>query len=105
MRKRTDDEFSMSTEKSQSPGPPFFGETLQASFLTGTVDHRIGIFLSPLNTNDRFYFSLTNYISNVTAICESPNGTLTVLKAFMLYPCILDIKLKLDPDIYFRSEN
>ena len=32
-------------------------ETRQASFPTGTVDPRVGIFLSPLNTNDGFYLS------------------------------------------------
>ena len=33
-------------------------ETRQASFPTGTVGPRVGIFLSPLNTNDGFYLSL-----------------------------------------------
>ena len=32
-------------------------ETRQASFPTGTVSPQVGIFLSPLNTNDGFYFS------------------------------------------------
>ena len=32
-------------------------ETRQASFPTGTVGPRVGIFLSPLNTNDEFYLS------------------------------------------------
>ena len=32
-------------------------ETQQASFPTGTVGPQIGIFLSPLNTNDGFYSS------------------------------------------------
>ena len=32
-------------------------ETWQASFPTGTVGIRVGIFLSPLNTNDGFYLS------------------------------------------------
>ena len=32
-------------------------ETRQASFPTGMVGPRVGIFLSPLNTNDGFYFS------------------------------------------------
>ena len=34
-------------------------ETRQASFPTGTVGPRVGIFLSPLNTNDGFYLSHT----------------------------------------------
>ena len=32
-------------------------ETWQASFPTRTVGARVGIFLSPLNTNERFYLS------------------------------------------------
>ena len=32
-------------------------ENRQASFPTGTVGPRVGIFLSPLNTNDGFYLS------------------------------------------------
>ena len=32
-------------------------ETRQASFPTGTMGPRVGIFLSPLNTNDGFYLS------------------------------------------------
>ena len=32
-------------------------ETRQASFPTGTVGPPVGIFLSPLNTNDEFYLS------------------------------------------------
>ena len=35
----------------------FQRETRQALFTTGMVDPRAGIFLSPLNTNDRFYLS------------------------------------------------
>ena len=34
-------------------------ETRQASFPTGTVGPRVGIFLSPRNTNDGFYLSHT----------------------------------------------
>ena len=34
----------------------------QASFPTGTVGPRVGIFLSPLNTNDGFYFSYPCYL-------------------------------------------
>ena len=37
---------------------PTLGSTVPvASFPTGTVDPRVGIFLSPLNTNDGFYLS------------------------------------------------
>ena len=39
-------------EKSQPLGP-----TQHASFPTGTMDPRVGIFLSLLNTNDGYYFS------------------------------------------------
>ena len=48
---------SVGTEKSQPEGPPFQWETRLASFPTGTVGPRVGIFLEPLNTNDRFFFS------------------------------------------------
>ena len=34
-------------------------ETRQASFPTGTVGPQVGIFMSPLNTNDGFYLSHT----------------------------------------------
>ena len=57
MRKRIDHWCSVVPEKSQSSGPPFRGETRQASLPTGTVGPRVGIFLSPLNTNDGFYLS------------------------------------------------
>ena len=46
---------SVSTRKSQPKDPPFQWETQQASFPTGMVDPRVGIFLSTLNTNDGFY--------------------------------------------------
>ena len=57
VRKRIDHWCSVSTGKSQPSGPPFQWETRQASFPTETVDPRVGIFLSPLNTNDGFYLS------------------------------------------------
>ena len=59
MRKRMDHWCSVVSEKSQPSGPPFQWETRQASFPTGTVGPRVGIFLSPLNTNDGFYLSHT----------------------------------------------
>ena len=61
MRKRIDHWCSVVPEKSQTSGPPFSGkpgwETWQASFSTGAVGHRFGIFLSPLSTNDGFYLA------------------------------------------------
>ena len=36
-----------------------FPEAKLAEFPNGTVDLRVGIFLSPLNTTDRFFFSHT----------------------------------------------
>ena len=57
MRKRIDHWCSVSTGKSQPSGPPFQWETRQALFPTGTVDPRVGIFLSPPNTNDGFLLS------------------------------------------------
>ena len=53
---------SVGTEKSQPEGPPFQWETRLAEFPTGTVDPRVGIFLEPLNTNDRFFFSYTTTV-------------------------------------------
>ena len=53
---------SVGTEKSQPEGPPFQWETRLAEFPTGTVDPRVGIFLKPLNTNDRFFFSYTTTV-------------------------------------------
>ena len=61
VRKSIDHYCSVVPEKSQPSGPPFSGETRQASIPTGTVDPRVGIFLSPLNTNDGFYLSHTPY--------------------------------------------
>ena len=57
MRKRIDHWCSVVPEKSQPSGPPFWWETQQASFPTGRVGPRDGIYLSPLNTNDGFYLS------------------------------------------------
>ena len=53
---------SVGTEKSQPEGPRFQWETRLAEFPTGTVDPRVGIFLKPLNTNDRFFFSYTTTV-------------------------------------------
>ena len=52
MRKRIDYWCSVVPEKSQPSGPPRLAE-----FPTGTEGPRVGIFLSPLNTNDGFYLS------------------------------------------------
>ena len=41
-------------------------ETRQASFPTETVGPRVGIFLSPLNTNDGFYLShMGSYVGQI----------------------------------------
>ena len=46
-------------------------ETRQASFPTGTVGPRVGIFLSPLNTNDGFYLShMSKNNGNPDLLCE-----------------------------------
>ena len=39
------------------------GKLGEASFPTGTVDPRVGISLSPLNTNDGFSLSYTSYLT------------------------------------------
>ena len=49
-------------------------ETRQASFPTGTVGPRVGIFLSPLNTNDGFYLShMGNNNGNPDLVCDNIN--------------------------------
>ena len=53
VRKRIDHWCSVSTGKSQLSGPRFQCEKRQA----GTVDSRVGIFLSPLSINDGFCLS------------------------------------------------
>ena len=47
---------SVGTGKPQPEGPPVQWET-RLEFPTGMVDPRVGIFLSTLNVNDRFFFS------------------------------------------------
>ena len=42
------------------------GKLGEASFPTGTVDPRVGISLSPLNTNDGFSLSLSSLSLSVT---------------------------------------
>ena len=54
MRKRSDRWWSVIPEISQ---PTVQWETLQASFPTGMVCPRVGIFLSLPKTNDGFYLS------------------------------------------------
>ena len=53
---------SVVPEKSQPSGPTFQWETRLAKFPTGTLGPRVGIFLEPLNTNDRFFFSYTTTV-------------------------------------------
>ena len=57
MRKRIDHWCSVVPETIPTLGSTIQWETRQASFPTGKVDPRVGIFLSPLNTNDGFYLS------------------------------------------------
>ena len=55
---------SVVPEKSQPSG--------QASFPTGTVGPRVGIFLEPLNTNDRFYlFHMGKSNGKPDLVCEN----------------------------------
>ena len=53
------------TGKCQPSGPSFQWETRQASFSTGTLDPRVGIFLSSTNINDGFYLSTFNASPNI----------------------------------------
>ena len=57
---RIDHWCSVGTGKSQPEAPPLQWETRLALFPTGTVDPRVGIFLSQLNTNDQFFFSFSH---------------------------------------------
>ena len=63
MRKRIDHWCSVVPEKIPTLGSTVQWETQQASFPTGMVDPRVGIFLSPLNTNDGFYLSHPCYLT------------------------------------------
>ena len=61
MRKRIDHWCSVVPEKIPTLGSTVQWETRQASFPTGTVGPRVGIYLSPLNTNNGFYLSRISY--------------------------------------------
>ena len=58
---------------------PTLGSTVQwetrlAEFPTGTVGPQVGIFLSPLNTNDGFYLSLAIIVYHHSASLVMPIG-------------------------------
>ena len=55
-------------------------ETRQASFPTGTVGPRVGIFLSPLNTNDGFYLSHIPVPALVEVKSEQPHADRTSIR-------------------------
>ena len=59
-------------------------ETQQASFPTGTVGPRVGIFLSQLNTNDGFYFS---HIPTHTRSSDPNVSSLSEKSVPHRYPC------------------
>ena len=66
MRKRIDHWCSVVPEKIPTLGSTVQWETRQASFPTptGTVGPRVGIIVSPLNTNDGFYLSYPCYLTH-----------------------------------------
>ena len=53
----------------QTSGPPFQGETQQASLPVGTLDPLVGILLSPLNTNYGFYLSDMHLLALASRCC------------------------------------
>ena len=57
MRKKNRSLVFSGSRKIPTLGSTVQWETRQASYPTGTVGPRVGIFLSPLNTNDGFYLS------------------------------------------------
>ena len=63
-------------------------ETRQASFPTGTVGPRVGIFLSPLNTNDGFYFS---HIPTHTRSSDPYVSLLSEKSVPHRYPCEISV--------------
>ena len=67
-------------------------ETRQASFPTGMVGPRVGIFLSPLNTNDGFYLSLTL----VPAQGRDQNKQLHVGRTHAARLCVASLSCKND---------
>ena len=63
-------------------------ETRQASFPTGMVGPRVGIFLSPLNTNDGFYFS---HIPTHTRSSDPCVSSLSKKSVPHRYPCEISV--------------
>ena len=60
-------------------------ETRQASFLAGRVDSGVGIFLSPLNTNDVFYLSYISLPARGKDKYEQPHvGRKSILDVIVL---------------------
>ena len=57
MRKKNRSLVFSGSRKIQTLGSTVKWETRQAQFPIGTVGPRVGIFLSPVNTNDVFYLS------------------------------------------------
>ena len=60
MRKIIGHYCSVVPEKISPLGSNVQWESRQASFPTGTVGPQVGIFLSPLNTSDDFYLSISH---------------------------------------------
>ena len=63
VRKRIDHWCSMGTGKSHpldARAPPFQRQPWETLFSTRGADPEVGVFLSALNTNDIFYFSVSN---------------------------------------------
>ena len=63
-------------------------ETRQASFPTETVGPQVGIFLSPMNTNDGFYFS---HIPAHTRSSDPYVSSLSEKSVPHRYPCEISV--------------
>ena len=74
-------------------------ETRQASFPNGTVGPRVGIFLSPLNTNDGFYLS---HIPVPACWRDKyPTATLRLHTSHMMFPLVI-VMLKWRQHVTFQ---
>ena len=70
VRNRIDHWFSVETGNPNPRVHRSSGKLDEASFPTGTVDPRVGIFLSPLNTNDGFSLSLMLCVVQFRPYCQ-----------------------------------
>ena len=73
---------SVQTGKSQPESPT------AASFPTGTVDPRVGLFRFPLNTNDGFFSHIPSNFGTVFYFLRESSGGINQLETQEIYPHI-----------------